>query len=259
MEKSILSLTLIQTDLYWENPMANLSMLEEKIWQIDGSTDVIVLPEMFNTGFTMNVEKCAEPMNLTTFKWMKQIAKQSQAALVGSFIVKESGFYVNRLLWVEPSGTFYYYDKRYLFSMAKENLFFKSGNERLIVSWRGWKICPLICYDIRFPEWSRNHFSDGKLSYDCLVYVASFPQARIQAWDILLPARAIENWSYAVGVNRVGTDGNQVAYNGHSAIYDFKGNRLAFLEEKPTIQTFSIAKDVLEEYRQKFPAYLDMR
>jgi predicted amidohydrolase len=252
-----INITLLQTSLHWENVTANLSMLEEKIWSIANKTDIIVLPEMFNTGFTMNVQKCAEPMNLTTLKWMKQMSAQTGAALVGSYIIKENGEYFNRLFWVQPDGTYFCYNKRHLFSMANEHEYFKSGEERLIVSYKGWNFCPLICYDVRFPVWSRNETQYEGVEYDVLLYVANFPQARIQAWDILLPARAIENLSYCVGVNRVGVDGKDIPYNGHSGVYDYKGNQLLFLGEEENIKNISLDYQKLQEYREKFPAHED--
>ncbi|GAB4343525.1 MAG: nitrilase family protein [Flammeovirgaceae bacterium] len=252
-----INITLFQTFIHWEDITANLSALEEKIWNINTKTDVIVLPEMFNTGFTMNVQKCAEPMNLTTLKWMKQMAAQTGAVITGSFIVKEKNDYFNRLFWVQPDRTFYYYDKKHLFTIANEHLYFKSGKEKLIIEYKGWKICPLICYDLRFPVWSRNRFDKEAFDYDILLYVANFPQTRIQAWDILLPARAIENLSYSVGVNRIGTDGNNILYNGHSAAYDYKGNQLLFCGEEENIENISLDFYKLQEYRKKFPAHLD--
>ena len=154
-----LSVTLIQTDLYWENPTANLANLEEKIAQISTQTDLIILPEMFNSGFTMNAKTVAEPMNFTTFKWLKQQAKKANAVVTGSFIVKEGEKYFNRLIWMRPDGSFEKYDKRHLFRMGNEHLIFTGGTERIIVELKGWKICPLICYDLRFPVWSRQALS----------------------------------------------------------------------------------------------------
>ncbi len=284
-----LSVTLIQTDLFWENPTANLANLEEKIAQISTPTDLIILPEMFNTGFTMNVESVAEPMNFTTFKWMKQQAKQAQAVVTGSFIVKEGGNMYNRLIWMRPDGSFETYDKRHLFRMGGENNHFAGGTERLIVELKGWKICPLICYDLRFPVWSRNFLEEEgnreegkqeegktfdlipttydlipkndlipkKLAYDLLIYVANWPAVRSQVWDTLLQARAIENQSYCIGVNRVGTDGMELNYSGNSAVIDFKGNPVFYQKELEVIHNQILSKKDLEDFRKKFPAYLD--
>ena len=247
-----LKLVLIQSDLYWQQKEANLAMFEEKIWEITEPVDIIVLPEMFQTGFTMEHEGLSEPMNLTTFKWMKQMASQKQAVVTGSYIVSEGGEAFNRLIWMQPDGTWYKYDKRHLFRMADEHSYFDMGMEKLIVEWKGWKICPMICYDLRFPVWARNR----NLEYDLLLFVANWPAVRISAWDALLKARAIENVSYTVGLNRVGEDGKQIAYIGHSAAYSAKGETLAFSEQEELIQV-TLSGTELERFREKFPAHLD--
>lgn len=254
-----LRITLIQSDLYWEEIDSNLSSFEEKIWGIESDTDVIVLPEMFTTGFSMNAAKLAEHMNMRTFKWMKQMANQTKALILGSYIVVDQGNYYNRQVWMEPGGRFFTYDKRHLFRMAVEHDTFSSGSQILIGEWKGWKIFPLICYDLRFPVWSRNRINKEtrQLNYDVLVYVANWPAARIEAWDTLLKARAIENLSYSVGVNRIGNDGNEIMYNGHSAIYSPKGELLFSAESKSICQTVSLSGTDLLSYREKFPAYLD--
>lgn len=254
-----LRITLMQTELYWESRTANLSSMEEKIWRIGQETHVIVLPEMFTTGFTMQAQRMAEPMNLHTFKWMKQMAAQTGALMLGSYIVEENKKYFNRLLWMQPDGRFFTYDKRHLFRMADEHLTYSAGNSRLVAEWKGWRICPLICYDLRFPVWSRNHYVNAlnRMDYDLLIYVANWPAARIQAWDVLLRARAIENLCYAAGVNRVGQDGNNITYNGHSAVYGPRGEQLAFEEESEAIITVELSADELHSYRNKFPAWMD--
>jgi omega-amidase len=259
-----LSVTLIQTDLYWENPTANLASLEEKIAQISTQTDLIILPEMFNSGFTMNAKAVAEPMNFTTFKWLRQQAKKANAVITGSFIVKDGHKYFNRLLWMRPDGSFEKYDKRHLFRMGNEHLTFTGGTERIIVELKGWKICPLICYDLRFPVWSRNSFfkssipnPQSPIPYDLLLYVANWPSARSQVWDVLLQARAIENQSYCIGVNRVGTDGMGLNYSGNSAIIDFKGNPVFYQKESEVIHNEILKMQDLIDFRTKFPAYLD--
>ena len=252
-----LRVALVQTDLHWQDKTANLAMLEEKIWALKNSCDLIVLPEMFATGFSMESALLAEPMNLQVHKWMKQLAAQTGSVITGTVIISEGGNYYNRLLWVMPDGTTQHYDKRHLFRMANEDASFASGTKLPIFSLKGWKICPQICYDLRFPIWARNHWNSGNAAYDLLFYVASWPAARISAWDTLLPARAIENLSYCLGVNRVGIDGNQIAYTGHSATYDFKGERLVDLGEKDQIQVVSLSRSSLEEYRSKFPAWKD--
>lgn len=247
-----LRIALIQSDIHWHEIGANLAMFEEKIWQIKNEVDVILLPEMFQTGFTMEHQGLAEPMNFTTFKWMKQMAAQKNAAVCGSYIVKEDGKVFNRLLWMQPDGQYHTYDKRHLFRMANEHEHFDMGSEKLIVEWRGWKICPMVCYDLRFPVWSRN----VNLAYDLLLYVANWPAVRVNAWDTLLEARAIENVSYSVGLNRVGSDGVGIEYNGHSAAYSPKGEQLAF-SEKEEILYVDLSADMLLAFREKFPAQLD--
>lgn len=258
MEKSPeIRIALVQTDLHWQDKTANLAMLEEKIWNLKDQADLIILPEMFPTGFSMDAGKLAEPMNLTVCKWMKQLAAQTQATVTGSAIISEGGKFFNRLLWVDPNGLVEHYDKRHLFRMANEDETFSPGKKLPVFNLKGWKICPQVCYDLRFPVWSRNGWEDGVAGYDILFYVASWPAARISAWDALLPARAIENLAYSIGVNRVGTDGNGIPYNGHSAAYNFKGEKIADLEESEQIAILSISSSDLEDYRVKFPAWRD--
>ena len=275
-----LTVTLIQTDLFWENPTANLANLEEKIAQISLPTDLIILPEMFNSGFTMNVKEVAEPMNFMTFKWMKQQAKRTQAVITGSFIVKEGTQYFNRLIWMRPDESYEIYDKRHLFRMGGEHHTFATGSECLIVELKGWRICPLICYDLRFPVWSRNFQQENVkreeekspqlqpntydhiphnsyLNYDLLIYVANWPAVRSQVWDILLQARAIENQSFCIGVNRVGNDGMGLNYTGNSAVIDFKGNPIFYQKDSEIINSQVLNKKELDDFRAKFPAYLD--
>ena len=256
-QRQDLRVALVQTDLHWQDKTANLALLEEKIWSLKNSCDLIVLPEMFATGFSMESALLAEPMNLQVHKWMKQLAAQTGSVITGTVIISEGGNYYNRLLWVEPNGNTQYYDKRHLFRMANEDASFAPGEQLPIFSLKGWKICPQICYDLRFPVWARNRWTEGNAAYDLLFYVASWPAARISAWDTLLPARAIENLSYAFGVNRVGVDGNQIAYKGHSAVYDFKGESLVNLKEQEQIQVIHLNYTALEEYRSKFPAWKD--
>lgn len=259
MEKRpALRIALVQTNLHWQDKTANLAALEEKIWTLKETCDLIVLPEMFPTGFSMDSASLAEPMNLQVHKWMKQLATQTGAVVTGSAIISEGVNYYNRLLWVEPNGYTQHYDKRHLFRMADEDISFSPGEKLPVFSLNGWRICPQICYDLRFPVWSRNHWTEGRAAYDLLFYVASWPAARISAWDTLLPARAIENLSYCLGVNRVGIDGNQIAYNGHSAVYDFKGETLAKLGEKEQILILHLEYSPLEDYRIKFPAWKDV-
>jgi predicted amidohydrolase len=253
-----LSLALIQTDLYWENIPANLAMFEEKLWAMDQKVDIIVLPEMFTTGFTMNSAGQAEPMNLHSTKWILQMAGQLQSVITGSVIIKEQGNYFNRLLWASPEGELLYYDKRHLFRMAGEDNFYAMGKENKTFTCKGWKIRPQICYDLRFPVWSRNASTTyGEMEFDLLFYIASWPAARVSAWDALLRARAIENLGYCVGVNRIGKDGNGVAYCGHSAAYGFKGDALLECGASEVISIVELKAKELFDYRAKFPAWKD--
>lgn len=254
-----LKITLIQSDLHWEDVEANLAMFEEKIWQIGATTDVIVLPEMFTTGFTMTAPKLAEHMNMRTTKWMRQMADQTGALILGSFIVTVHERYYNRLVWMEPGGNMKTYDKRHLFRMAGEQKTYAQGESLLIGTWKGWRICPLICYDLRFPVWSRNRWdaSAKKLNYDLMIYVANWPMIRINAWDTLLRARAIENLSYVVGVNRIGIDGNNIEYNGHSSVISPKGDTVFINEGDDASRSIELNAHSLQAFRDRFPAYID--
>lgn len=253
-----LKVTVVQTHLHWENPEANRAMLEEKISNV-GHTDVIVLPEMFTTGFTMNAAAVAEPMNFHTTKWMQNMASKTNALVLGSVIIKEENNVFNRLIWMQPNGEFKTYDKRHLFRMGNEHETFLSGSSCLIDDWKGWRICPLVCYDLRFPVWSRNRFNKQtqSLDYDLLVYVANWPAARSAHWQTLLKARAIENQSFVVGANRVGIDGKGILYDGHSTIISPKGETMFERINEESIQTIELNKQELTEFRAKFPAYLD--
>ena len=251
-----ISITLLQSNIHWESITANLAALEEKIWKIKSGTDLIILPEMFNTGFSMNL-KLAEAMNMATFKWMKQLAAQTGAVITGSYMVNEAGKYFNRLIWMQPDGVFFHYDKKHLFRNGEENLFFTKGNKKLITTWKEWKFCPLICYDLRFPIWSRNKWDNDVPLYDCLVYVANWPSARHIAWENLLKARAIENLSYSIGVNRIGKDEMGLEYLGGSAVTDFAGNTVFDARGNESYQTIIMEKEILTEYRKKYPFYLD--
>ncbi len=242
-----LKTAIIQVDLAWENPVKNRSIFSEKIDQIQDDVDLIVLPEMFSTGFSMNAEHLAERSDGPTFQWMQKVAKQRNAAVTGSLIIEEDGHFFNRLFFVYPDGTHQKYDKKHTFTLAKEDKTYTAGKERLIVEYRGWKICPLICYDLRFPVWARN-----TSEYDLLIYVANWPETRIHAWDILLQARAIENMSYCIGVNRTGTDGNKYQYNGHSAVYDCLGASLfTNCREIEFTEIVKLDKDHVSETRDK--------
>lgn len=215
----------IQADLVWENPSKNLAFFEEKINLLPKNIDLVVLPEMFTTGFTMNPEKIAEKMEGISVSWMKKMAKKHQIAIVGSLVLEENNKYYNRFVFVHPSTEIETYDKRHSFSLAGEDKVYTSGNEKLIVDFKGWKICPLICYDLRFPVWARN-----TENYDLLLFMANWPVARIKAWKTLLKARAIENMSYVIGVNRTGKDANNYEYSGNSLIVDYLGDELSALK-----------------------------
>ncbi len=245
-----LSVSLVQTDLYWENPVANLAMLEEKISALSNKTDLIVLPEMFNSGFSMNY---AEPVNFNTHKWMLQMASRHQTTLAGSVATSDGGKFYNRLLWAGPSGSVHYYDKKHLFRYGGEDSRFSPGQHKLITSVGDFKVMPLICYDLRFPVWSRN----TKNAYDLLIYVASWPEVRIEAWKALLKARAIENQCFVVGVNRIGTDGNGLKYNGQSAVIDFTGKLLYDCGDQEDISTVSLDIEALSAFRSRFPFHED--
>lgn len=248
-----MNVSLLQTSLFWEDPVANRAMLEEKIGTLDGPTDVIVLPELFTTGFTMNAGPFAEPPDLTTTRWMRQQAARTGAVVTGSFIVRDAGNFYNRLLWMQPDGRYHVYDKRHCFRMAGEHEVYTPGTRRLVVAWKGWRICPLICYDLRFPVWSRNTPQD----FDLLLYVANWPAARRHAWNTLLAARAIENLCYVVGLNRVGEDGHGVPHAGDSAVLDFKGERLSYEHSLEVIHTETLNLNDLSTFRAQFPAHLD--
>ncbi len=245
-----LKITVIQPDIIWEDSRANLNKYSELIDRIE-STDVIILPEMFTTGFSMNPKKISETMDGISVNWMKKVAKENDAALLGSLIIKEENRFYNRALWVSPDGEIQKYDKRHLFSMGQEPDHFTAGTEKLIVEYKGWRFCPLICYDLRFPVWSRN-----RDEYDVLIYLANWPAARHRVWKNLLTARAIENQAYCIGVNRVGADGPGLKYSGDSALVSPKGFA-EYLDEKETIKTFEISYSELHAFRNSFPVLND--
>ncbi len=253
-----LKVTVIQSDLHWENVDENLAMFSKKIDAISEPTDIIVLPEMFNTGFSMHSEELAETMKGKTVAWMKETAKGADAVIVGSLIIEEHNKYYNRLVWVQPDGDFYTYDKRHLFRMGDEHLSFSAGEKRLIVNYKGWRFCPMICYDLRFPVWARNSFKTETPSYDCLIYVANWPEARKQPWSKLLEARAIENQCYVIGANRIGEDGNGIPCSGNSVIIDPKGETLTNIpEDKNYTETVNLSLEELNSFREIFPVTKD--
>ena len=241
-----LKITIIQSDLVWENPSANRKMFTKKIESISETTDLIVLPEMFTTGFTMNAQSLAEEESGTSVSWMISEAKKHNTAITGSIIISEEGNYFNRLFFVFPGGNYHTYDKRHTFTLAGEHKTFTSGSEQVIIDFKGWKIYPLVCYDLRFPVWARN-----TMNYDVLLYVANWPEKRVKAWDALLKARAIENMAYCIGVNRTGNDGNGHPYVGHSAVYDVLGEQISTTEnEIEFIETITLIKNEIETNRR---------
>ena len=257
---SSLTFTLIQSDLHWENKPANLQMLEKKIMGIEKKTEVVLLPEMFTTGFSMSPQQLAEDMNGDAIAWMRRISAEKKIILAGSLMVKNNDQYLNRLVWMLPNGQMGWYDKRHLFRYANEDEYFSPGNKRLIASVKGWRINLLICYDLRFPVWSRQSYSENEdqgLEYDVLIYVANWPAKRSHMWTTLLQARAIENQCYTIGVNRVGTDGNGIYYSGDSMLVSPLGEVLYHAVNEEDIHTFTLQKDELEMVRKKMPFWKD--
>jgi predicted amidohydrolase len=270
-----LKVSIIQSELHWENVDQNLAMFAQKMETISTPTDIIVLPEMFNTGFSMDSSELAETMDGKTVAWMKNQAIKYNAVITGSLIIKEiplsggaRGEFFNRLIWAQPDGELYTYDKRHLFRMAGEHNHFTAGEKRLVVTYKGWRICPLICYDLRFPVWSRNVIfgypepvEESKKKppvYDILIYVANWPALRKQPWNKLLEARAIENQCYVIGVNRVGEGGKGIAYSGNSVVINPKGDAISSIAENAdTTESVALSLTELNEFREKFPVSLD--
>jgi len=251
-----LSVTLIQTALYWEDKNRNLAMLEDKIMGIDEKTNLVILPEMFSTGFSMRPTVLAETMDGQTIEWMKKISNAKKIIVTGSIIIEDNGHYFNRLIWMLPNGNYGFYDKRHLFVYAGEDQHYTAGNKRLITSVNGWKINLQICYDLRFPVWARQQSNESP-EYDLIIYVANWPERRNHAWKTLLTARAIENQSYVIGVNRVGEDGNQINHSGDSMLIDPLGNILFSKEQEEVIHSFVLTKDSLNQTRNEFPFWKD--
>ncbi|HSO88928.1 MAG TPA: nitrilase family protein [Draconibacterium sp.] len=250
----VLKVSLVQTNTFWENAKANLASLNSKLDQLDKDTDLVLLPEMFSTGFSVGKEGIAEKMDGQTVNWMLEKASEKNCLLVGSVLIEENKKYFNRLIAAFPDGRLLHYDKRHLFSYAGEDKIFAKGTKRLVFSYKGFKVCPLICYDLRFPVWARNDEN-----YDILIYVANWPSPRIKAWDSLLKARAIENLCYTIGLNRVGDDNNKLSYPGHSAVYDPYGEcLLSFEEHEEKIKSVLLEKSAVDTVRNKF-SFLDDR
>lgn len=267
---STLTITTIQSNISWEDKAANLRMFEQKIAGMEEKTEIVVLPEMFSTGFSMRPEALAETMQGETIEWMKRVSRENGIVLTGSIMIKEEENYFNRLIWMLPNEKFGYYDKRHLFAFGEEDKHYSPGNKRLIASVKGWKINLQVCYDLRFPVWARNRVFDSAQTqeqststslstseYDVLIYVANWPERRSHAWKTLLCARAIENQCYVVGVNRVGNDGNNVYHSGNSLVIDPLGQVLYHMADEEDVNTITLQKELLEEVRSKFPFWKD--
>ncbi len=246
-------ITIFQAYLFWENVEKNLNNLSLRLSALREKTDLILLPEMFNTGFTINVEKCAEKMDGPTMHWMFEHAQAYNCVVAGTLIIEENGQYYNRFVWMSPDGSFVHYDKRHLFGMAEENKVFTPGTSRIIFNLKGWRVCPMVCYDLRFPVWSRNLGS----AYDLLVYTACWPDKRSAHWRALIPARAIENQAYVIGVNRVGYDGNEIYYSGGSMCISPNGDVVYYKPEDEDLYTFTLNPADLIKAREQFPFLAD--
>lgn len=247
-----LRVCLVQAELEWEDRTKNLSLLYGMVKNVN-DVDLIVLPELFSTGFTMNAKDYAIEPNGDAVVWMKLLAKEKDACVTGSLIIKDGDKIYNRLYWVQPDGDIKTYDKKHLFTLAGEEKAFSAGNERLIVEYKGWRICPLVCYDLRFPVWCRND-----VDYDLLLFVANWPERRSYPWQQLLKARAIENLAYVVGVNRVGNDGNQIWHSGDSAVIDPLGVEVSEIKPgKPSATTVTLSKEALQKTRKSFSFLAD--
>jgi omega-amidase len=247
-----LTVTLLQTSLAWHDPAANRVQFDGLLAALEQPTDLVVLPEMFTTGFTMDAKNHAETMDGESVSWMKLMAQDFAVTLCGSLIIEADGRYFNRLIWASPDGTASWYDKRHLFRMADEQEHYTAGNQRAIFTINDWRICPLVCYDLRFPAWSR-----GADEFELLIYVANWPATRRSAWRTLLPARAVENLCYSVGVNRIEIDGKDVRYVGDSGAYDYLGNPIVDCGDQVRSETICLNRAALDRYRKKFPAHLD--
>lgn len=254
-----LTVSLIQSDLHWEDPAANLDMFTQQINNIGQPTQLVILPEMFTTGFSMQPEKFAETMSGPTLQWMKTTAARKKVILTGSLMIEEDGKYYNRLIWMLPNGQCGHYDKRHLFGHGGEDKHYSGGSRKLIGSVNGWRVCLLICYDLRFPVWARNQMLEDEQSpeYDLLIYVANWPEARNHAWKTLLQARAIENQCYVIGVNRIGTDAKGIYHSGDSMLIDPMGAPLFEKAHEGYIHTQTISPEVLHSVRNKLPFLKD--
>lgn len=248
-----LKVTPVQCELAWENTRANLEAMNRRLSTLEGKTDLVILPEMFTTGFTMSGELLAESMDGTAVEWLLDAASRVNAVVTGSLIIRENGRLFNRLVWAAPDGTLFHYDKRHLFRMAEEHRVYTPGTRLLTALLNGWRIRPFVCYDLRFPAWSRN----TDLDYDVAVYVANWPAGRAAHWTALLVARAIENQCYVIGVNRVGSDGNGIDYAGDSMVVDPVGEVVWRRKSKEALETIALDFELLSTYRNDFPAWKD--
>jgi predicted amidohydrolase len=251
---SALRVTIVQADLAWHDPKSNFAQFSKALDNIGTETDLIILPEMFTTGFTMDAARNADTMDGVAIRHMLMWAKQADAAVCGSLIIKYGSQYFNRFVFAQPDGGIRHYDKRHLFRLAGEVDNYSAGDRATIFEWRDWRICPMVCYDLRFPVWSRQR---ANLGYDLLIYVANWPSRRQHAWQTLLRARAIENLSFVAGVNRCGTDGNDLPHSGGSAVIDYLGHDLADLGESVGQTTVTLDRDALQNFRRKFPFQVD--
>ncbi len=253
-----LTVTTLQSNLVWEDAEANLTNFDSKLDSINSPGDLVILPEMFSTGFSINPENLAEKPDGRTFNWMQEKAAELNCVVTGSVLIEEDGKYFNRLFWVRPDGSFDYYDKRHLFRLGEEYKMFSAGHERVIFELNGWRIFPQICYDLRFPVWSKNRYLNNKYEFDLMIYVANWPEVRNYAWKQLLVARAIENQAFVIGVNRVGLDGKQIPHSGNSMVLDYKGQILtqAKPHKEETITT-KIPYPELKDFRDQFTVGLD--
>lgn len=258
-----LRVTIVQTPLYWEDAVKNIRLLNKTLSVIKkGTTDIIILPEVFSTGFSMDAARLSEKVDGPAMQWMRETAISLNAVICGSIITEDKSKFYNRLIWMNPDGTYESYNKRHLFRMAGENKVYSAGKERLIVDYKGWKICPLVCYDLRFPSWSRNSVHEkGKrtnFDFDVLIYIANWPSVRAFPWSHLLIARAIENQVYVAGVNRIGKDGNGIPHSGNSVVLDMFGNAISKTKSnKASVETIVLSYKALTEARSKFPVLLD--
>lgn len=258
-----LKVTTLQSKLHWENPVKNLKMFTSELNTIaKGSTDIIILPEMFSTGFTMKAEMLAESMEGLSMQWMSEMASSLKSVICGSLIIQEKNKYYNRFIWMQPDRNYVHYDKRHLFRMAGENEIYSAGKQKVIIPYKGWRICPQVCYDLRFPVFSRNRAEKRSMiynyEYDLLIYVANWPSVRRNAWNQLLIARAIENQCYVAGVNRTGKDDKGNIYSGGTAVLDFMGYPLhKTVRDIKSTETISLSLSELKEYRKKFPVLAD--